>query len=323
MPALKIWTNALLDQPGYRKLREGTREHQLIVADALPDVLTKGEPDPQLSTADVAFGQPDPDGILASPTLKWIHLSSAGYARYDTPELRSAMCARGVPVTNSSWLFAEPCAQHLLAFLLADSRQLYPAFSVQRTDRTWPQNALRETCRLLEGQKVLIVGFGAIGRRLAELLAPFRAEPFGFRRSPEDHSPIPVFGLSELDTYLSEADHVINILPDNESTRYFFNWKRFGQVRRGARYYSIGRGTTTDQEALLAVLESGRIGGAYLDVTDPEPLPPDHPLWTARNCYITPHIGGGHADEFVRSAEHFLSNLKRFEQGQPLWDRIY
>ncbi len=323
MPGLRIWTNALLDEVAYRKLREGTHEHQLIVADALPDVLTKGKHDSQLTTADVAFGQPDPDDIVTSPSLRWIHLSSAGYARYDTPELRSAMQARGVPVTNSSWLFAEPCAQHLLAFLLADSRQLYPAFSNQLTDQSWPQNALRQKCRLLEGQKILIVGFGAIGRRLAELLAPFRAVLSGFRRSPEDPSPIPVFSLTGLDRHLPEADHVINILPESRSTRDFFDSPRFARMRQGARYYSIGRGTTTDQKALLAVLESGRLGGAYLDVTDPEPLPPEHPLWSTPNCYITPHIAGGHATEFERSVEHFLRNLSRFERGEPLLDRIY
>jgi phosphoglycerate dehydrogenase-like enzyme len=90
----------------------------------------------------------------------------------------------------------------------------------------------------------------------------------------------------------------------------------------GARVYNIGRGTTVDQDALLAALSSGRVASAYLDVTDPEPLPPDHPLWTAPNCFITPHSAGGHAGEDERLVRHFLRNLAAFEQGEPLADRV-
>jgi phosphoglycerate dehydrogenase-like enzyme len=84
----------------------------------------------------------------------------------------------------------------------------------------------------------------------------------------------------------------------------------------------VGRGTTVDQTALLAALQSGRLAAAYLDVTDPEPLPVDHPLWSAPNCYITPHSAGGHRTEPMRLAGHFLDNLRRFERGEPLLDRV-
>ena len=93
-------------------------------------------------------------------------------------------------------------------------------------------------------------------------------------------------------------------------------------VKPGGIFYNIGRGTTVDQEALRAALESGRLAAAYLDVTDPEPLPPDHPLWATRNCFITPHTAGGRDDEFEQLVRHFLANLLRFEAGIPLLDRI-
>jgi phosphoglycerate dehydrogenase-like enzyme len=93
-------------------------------------------------------------------------------------------------------------------------------------------------------------------------------------------------------------------------------------MRPGARFYNIGRGTTVDQAALMAALRSGHLGGAYLDVMEPEPLPPDHPLWTAPNCHITPHIGGGHREQDDNLARHFLANLARIERGEPLVDRI-
>ena len=124
------------------------------------------------------------------------------------------------------------------------------------------------------------------------------------------------------DAWLGETDHVLDILPANDATKHFFDEARFVRCKFGARFYNIGRGTTVDQGALLAALRSGRLSAAYLDVTDPEPLPVDDPLWDAPNCYITPHIGGTHSDEEVRLVQHFLANLRAFETGQPLTDQI-
>jgi phosphoglycerate dehydrogenase-like enzyme len=112
-------------------------------------------------------------------------------------------------------------------------------------------------------------------------------------------------------------------LPQSAETQMFFNAERLHQIKPGARYYSIGRGTTTDQAALLACLNSGHLSAAYLDVTTPEPLPPDHPLWSTAHCFITPHIGGGHADETLRIVKHFVHNLHRFERGETLIDKVF
>ena len=125
-----------------------------------------------------------------------------------------------------------------------------------------------------------------------------------------------------VDELLSSADHVVNLLPANDSTNKFMTAARFGLMRQGATFYNIGRGSTVDQDALVAVLKSGQLAAAYLDVTEPEPIPRNHPLWTAPNCFITPHTAGGHDTEFQRLVEHFLSNLDRFEKGDPLIDRV-
>ena len=90
----------------------------------------------------------------------------------------------------------------------------------------------------------------------------------------------------------------------------------------GAKFYNVGRGTTVDQRALLEALRSGRLGAAYLDVFETEPLPPDDPLWTAPNCYLTPHTAGGRHDQDEAIVKHFLKNLAAFERGEPLVDRI-
>ena len=114
----------------------------------------------------------------------------------------------------------------------------------------------------------------------------------------------------------------MNLLPDSSATRLFMNAARFAGMTRGARFYNVGRGTTVDQAALIAALKSGQVGGAYLDVMEPEPLPPDDPLWAAPNCHLTCHIGGGTANQDDKLAAHFLENLRRLEKGEPLVDRI-
>jgi phosphoglycerate dehydrogenase-like enzyme len=115
---------------------------------------------------------------------------------------------------------------------------------------------------------------------------------------------------------------VLDLLPGNAQTTRFFDGDRLGACKPGALFYNIGRGTTVDQDALIAALTGGPLAAAYLDVTDPEPLPPTHPLWTTPNCFITPHTAGGHRDENRRLVEHFLANLPRHLQGQALLDRV-
>ena len=158
--------------------------------------------------------------------------------------------------------------------------------------------------------------------RLAELLKPFGGRIIAYRRKPTGDEGVEVVTDAGLPAALAAADHVCNSLPDSDATKRFVNAVRLAQMKPGARLYNVGRGETVDQPALIAALESGHIGAAYLDALDPEPLPPDHPLWTAKNCHITCHIGGGTRDQDDKLAKHFLGNLRRFERGEPLMDRI-
>jgi phosphoglycerate dehydrogenase-like enzyme len=123
-------------------------------------------------------------------------------------------------------------------------------------------------------------------------------------------------------TALASADHVVNLLPDSPATKFFMNAARFAQMKPGARFYNVGRGTTVDQDALIAALKSGHLNAACLDVMEPEPLPSSHPLWSAPNCYITCHVGGGTGDQDTKLVQQFLENLRRFEKGEGLIDRI-
>lgn len=323
MTTCTIWANPFLTKSAEELLVRSTTSHRLILAQKPEHVLDVGTSDPILLQAEIVFGQPDPGAVIQPGKLRWLHLSSAGYARYDTEEIQNALKEKQAIMTNSSSVYDEPCAEHLMAWLFADARQLYPSYENQRGSRGWPQNDLRQNTRLLAKQIVFIVGYGAIGRRLTRLLAPYPVRVIGYRRTPQPGSEIRLVGPADLASTLAEADHVINILPDNAQTQGFFSAERFQQLKAGAHYYTIGRGTTTDQEALVNKLNAGHLAAAYLDVTDPEPLPADHPLWSTPNCYITPHTGGGHSNESDRLVEHFVENLRRYEQGNELIDRVF
>ncbi len=314
--SLKIWSNFKSDESVLSLLREGTSGHKLILSTEMDRAETS------LETADIAFGQPNAEVVRRSSTLRWVHLDSAGYEKFDTKSTYEDLRKRGARLSNSSGVFDEPCAEHVLAMMLSLARRLPHATENQLRERSWPMMELRASSFLLTGQTALFLGFGAIGRRLVELLTPLRMNMIAVRRHKAGDEPIPVILESELEKHLPLADHVIDILPANASTRNYVNSARFSAMKRDAIFYNIGRGATVDQEALSAALNSGRLSAAYLDVTDPEPLPPEHPLWTAPNCFITPHTAGGHIGEKERLVRHFLTNLRRFVSDENLLDQI-
>ena len=321
--SLTIWCNAKFPVAAEQMLREGTRGYRLIFSSTLlGDVLAVGKGDPTLAEADVAFGQPDAEQCMHCPRLKWIEVITAGYTRYDREDFRLALRARRGAFTNASSVFSEPCAQHALALMLALGRNIFPSYRDQLTDHAWRYEERRCDAQLLTGQTVLMLGFGAIGRRLAELLAPFSMQIYAVRRQTRSEPGVRIIAEEELTRVLPLADHVVNVLSDNETTRGYVNARRLGWFKPGAKFYNVGRGTTVDQRALLEALQSGRLGAACLDVTDPEPLPPEHPLWMTRNCYITSHTAGGRHDQGEALARHFLTNLAAFTSGGELTNRV-
>ena len=325
MDPLVIWSNAQLSDGARARLVAGTRAHKLVFpAAGLVAPSGGGVVDPSLAEADVAFGQPEPAQLLALPRLRWVHLSSAGYNPYDRADVRGAFAARGARLTKSSLVYDAPCAEHALAFLLAHARRLPEAFANAHGPRAWPQHALRARSRLLQGQSLVLVGFGSIARRLAALLAPLGPVVTGVRRRLAGDEPVPTFawGTPEADQALAGADYIVDLLPGGAATHRAFDAARLATLKPSAVFINIGRGSTVDQDAIAAALVSGRLAAAYLDVTEPEPLPPDHPLWTTPNCFITPHTAGGDADEGDHLVRHFLENLARFTAGRPLLDEV-
>jgi phosphoglycerate dehydrogenase-like enzyme len=320
---MKIFTDLQASPDLIGRLRDDLAPHELLLpASGATSVLADVPTDPLMRKADIVLGQPRVDAVLSSPNLKWLQVSSAGYTRYDTPEFRAEMKSRGIPVTNSSHVYDDPCAEHALAFMLANARQLPRGLASRCANGTPEWLGLRRDSRLLQGQSLLIVGYGAIAERLIELLGPFHMKITAMRRTPRGDEKVAIVTPDQVAGALAEADHVINILPDNVASRGWFDAARFARMKPGAVFHNIGRGTTVNQDDLAAALKSGHLAAAWLDVTDPEPLPDHHPLWSCENCHITPHTAGGQFDETRVLIGRFVDNFRRYLEGRPLVNRI-
>lgn len=320
----RVWCNMSLPDTLVNHLQQqvAAANGELVMASTtFASNLSPGEPDKQLNTCDIAFGQPDPADVIASPRVLWVHINTAGYTRFDNDLFREAIRARRGVASNSSDVYSEPCATHLLAFMMAHARAL-PAALKSFDARDWNYEPLRRAQRVVAGDNAVIVGFGAIGKRLAEILLALHVSLLAIRRTVRGDESIPTYNFDRLDEALSMADHVFNTLPSAPGTKEIFNSRRFERMKRGAVFYNVGRGDTVDQVALRKAIQSNHLAAAYLDVTNPEPLPPGDPLWTTLNVYITPHIGGGVQDEQARLVEHFLANLSRWRKREPLLNQI-
>jgi phosphoglycerate dehydrogenase-like enzyme len=199
-------------------------------------------------------------------------------------------------------------AEWIAAAVLAEVKHTRP-FAVAQGRREWRPMTLHDAA----GLRILVVGFGSIGRAVQEMLAPFECEIVGVARRARDG----VHGVDELPELLGEFDVVVNLLPLTEQTRGFFGARELGLMRDDALYVNAGRGATTDTDALLDALQAQRIR-AVLDVVEPEPLPPEHPLWTAPNVMISPHSAGDTPAADRNAWALAAAQLRRYAAGEPL-----
>lgn len=254
----------------------------------------------------VCFGNPPPAWLGGSEALRWLQLESVGFGEYAA--LDWTRLAGRLTVTNLAGFFSQPVAESILAGILALYRGLDELLRLQARGE-WQGEALRPGLRTLEGATVVMFGYGAINRRLGELLAPFgcRIRPFGS-----------CWQAGDLDAALAGADIVVCTAPDTPATRGVFDAARLARLPAHALFASFGRGSVVDEAALAAALSGGALGGAVLDVTVTEPLPPDHAFWRAPNTLVTQHTAGGSGAETDRKIEVFAANLERFRRGETL-----
>jgi glyoxylate/hydroxypyruvate reductase A len=260
-----------------------------------------------VQSAEVLFGNLPPAWLTAGPLpqLKFWQIDSAGFDRYKGVQLAA-------PVANMGDFFAWACAETMVAGLLALYRRL-PELVLLQEKQQWVGAEVRGRQGLLRGKRVVILGTGTIGQAVREQLSGFGcAVSLLARTDPQAQ----LHSKEELAAALPETDVVINCLPG--SANKFFSADLIAAMRPGSIYASVGRGNTTDEPALIAALQTGRLGGAVLDVTATEPIPPGHPLWTLPHVLLTQHTGGGQPREAEGKIDQLVRNLAHLSAGQPL-----
>ena len=250
---------------------------------------------------------------LGATNLRWFHSMSAGV---DSPVF-SRFLERGARLTTSSGASAPPIAGTVMLYLLALSRNL-PGWLRSQSAHDWAPAPFRE----LDGQRLVVVGYGPIGHEVVRLATAFRMEPVVVRRSARGDEPCPVRPLSDLADTVRDADAVVVALPLAPETRGIISADVIASMAADAVFVNVGRGELVDQAALTDALASGRLAGAGLDVFDPEPLPSDDPLWDLPNVIVSPHTSGSSDGTTKRVVEIFLDNLDRFVRGESLRNEV-
>ena len=249
-----------------------------------------------------------------APRLQWLHVRNAGV---DHP-IFGRMLARGITLTNSAGATAEPIAQSTIAALLALARG-FPAYADAQRRHAWEQADDERRPDLLE-QTLVVFGLGEIGSAIARIAQAIGLHVVGVRRSPAREGD-PVDELHHPDalpSLLPRADWLAIACPLTPETHGLFNAGAFAAMPRGAHVLNIGRGPIVDEQALLEALQTGQIGGAYLDVFEEEPLPEESPLWDMPQVIVTPHNSGASMGNDPRAVAIFLDNLGRWARGEPL-----
>lgn len=248
--------------------------------------------------------------ISAATSLKWLNSIYAGVEHFPLEQLK----AQGTILTNGAGLNSAPIAEFAVMMMLAAAKRSDIILDNQR-QHNWLETA--PGTAEIDDSKALIIGYGGIGQQIAKKLSGFDVDVTAVRRTAtgEPH----VIGLDDWRDRLGEFDWVFVSAPATSDTKHMFGADEFAAMKSSAWLVNVARGSLVDQDALLTALNDKTIGGAALDVTDPEPLPADHPLWDAPNCIITMHLSGvAQTRMFQRAAARFVENLKRYKNGEEM-----
>ncbi|MHC3437362.1 D-2-hydroxyacid dehydrogenase [Natrialbaceae archaeon A-gly3] len=300
-------------------LRKGTHgtpveEYAGAIRDRLPGTTvrvakTPAEEREEIRTARVVTGMTFDEELLEVATeLEVFACAYAGTGHLPLEALRE----RGVTVTNASGVHGPNIGEHVLGSILAFTRRFHVGRRRQER-REWRHYKAHE----LQGSTVTVVGLGAIGQAVCERLEPFGVETIGVRYSPEKGGPtdeVVGFAAEPFHEALAETDYLVLACPLTEETRGLVDTEEFVTLPPEAVVVNVARGPVVDTEALVGALRSGWIRGAALDVTDPEPLPEEHPLWGLGNVQLTPHNAGHTPRYYDRLADILARNVERIRE---------
>lgn len=249
-----------------------------------------------------------PRAAAAGVKLRWLNTLGAGVEVFPL----DLLAERGVVFTNGAGLNAIPIAEYIVMGMLTVAKGWREVVRAQDRHEWLGDSPGKQE---LYGSRALVLGAGGIGGRVVELLRPWGVEVVTVRRNPQAGD----LGLDQWRARLGEFDWVIVSVPSTPDTARLIGAAELAAMKPSACLLNVSRGAVIDQPALIEALEKRRIAAAFLDVTDPEPLPADHPLWALDNCHISMHLSGrAQSRLFARAAERFLANLSRWERGERL-----
>lgn len=268
----------------------------------------------QVHEADIIIGNVAPELIRGTSKLKWLQLNSAGTDGYTT----EGVLPKETLLTNATGAYGLAISEHMIGSLLCIMKKLH-LYGADQPKHVWNDYG---NVASIYGSKTLVVGFGDIGSEFAVRMHALGSQVTGIRRNKTE-KPDYLEALYQMDAFyecLKTADIVATCLPGTKETYHIFDKKAFAQMKEGAFFLNVGRGSAVDSYALADALNSGHLAGASVDVTEPEPLPSDHPLWDARNLLITPHISGNYhlKETHERIVRIAADNLDRFMRGEKL-----
>lgn len=250
--------------------------------------------------------------VAAGPALRWISTMRAGLDGLPLDFLRE----RGIVLTNGTGINALAVAEYAIMGVLVAAKR-YDEIVRTADRREWTIHA--PGTLQVEGSSALVIGLGTIGQLIADKLGGLGVVVTGVTRSGRNGSLTPEQWRDRLGTF----DWIVLAAPSTGETRAMIGPKELTAMKPGAWIVNIARGDIIDQDALIAALRANRIGGAFLDPTDPEPLPPPHPLWNAPNTLLTMHLSGrSQTTMYRRAAELFLRNLAAWQAGEPLTNQV-
>ena len=261
-----------------------------------------------------------PEEFSRCEKLRWLHLGLAGVDK----ALHPALVRSAVVVTNARGIHRDVMAQYVLAAVLSCANR-FDLAAVGQAKREWRQKDIVRERHSIAGKVVGIIGTGAIGTAAGQLCSACGMRAVGVRRSPEKGAPEgfeKIWGLEDLPELLALADYLVLSAPLTSETRSLLGAAQLAMMKPGAFLINIARGAMVDEAALVTALRDKKIAGAFLDVFTSEPLPPEHPLWSLENVFITPHTSGNFEQYVERVGEQFAENLAHYVRGEALFNVV-
>lgn len=313
-------TDFPFDPADLARLSGALGEGRMLTAHNHDDLVELARAHPEADVMCVMFGSEDLMTLM--PNLRWLALASAGADRViGRPWARGP---RAPIITTAQGVHATPITEHVFSTILLWSRK-WPALLRLKEERAWPptiREKLPYAGHELEGDTLLVIGFGAIGRRIARVGHAFGMRILATHRTVAPGATDPdadlVAPMRQLDELLAQADYVVLAAPSTDETRHMISAAQLARMKPTAMLINIARGDLVDEPALITALQEGRLGAAALDVLTQEPPVASNPLWTLPNVILSPHLSGITPRYSQRLTDILLDNIGRYRAGQPL-----